>query len=839
MFRQLRQYTVSLFFVSLLVLGSSVFASPVSSSQAKQAIQGWFNLESDPMGMAVSDSLSTVEKLKNDGAPFYVVNFSGGGFAVVSSDDELEPIIAFSSKGNFQATQGTPLWDMVSKDIKERFNSLSSTTQKTSSKTNSIEKTKWNSLISAASKVAVKSSAVSSVSDVRVPPLIQSQWNQTTHNNYTPPAGKNCFNYYTPNNYPSGCVATAMAQIMRHYQYPTAGIGSISFGYTVNTVPQTAYTLGGDNFGGPYNWANMPLIPAIGVTTAQQQAIGALCHDAGIAVHMAYTSSYSGAYMSDALTALSTTFGFSGASMLGSDTTLGNGLFLALDTNLDAHKPLIISVVDASSYGGHAVVADGYGYNSGTRYYHLNMGWGGFDDLWYNLPDISGGASGYTFDLVDRCIYNISTLTAGQIISGRIVDEFSNPIGGVTITADDGVTQYTAVSRMNGVFAIDNLASNTDFVVTVDGTGTSPQLYYMSKHVRTGAAGSWDNDSGNVSVSDLVGFHMSLAACEIAQDLTCPQTSSIAITLACDDDGYDIDGVVGIPGYIQYEITVLPERGSLKEPGGSYIRSVPYVVQNASHQVVYTNEDGLSCEDGFKFVAKDALFGTLIQANMPNINIDVPFISEGFGSGLPSGWSIIDGLTDGYKWGWYGTTNIPNTYWDNQIYLADGFGVSAQMNESLVTNQLMMFPESLGIKLKFNHVYNVWPGSFGCAAAVEITADGMNWQAVAAYTANVEASEEIDLPLGALMGPNVRIRFNFQDQGDSFWGIDNVEFVEKMPTAVKRGDLDHDNDIDSQDLQNFASAWLVNANGDLDFDGDTDILDLAIISTNWLSLPFE
>ena len=124
--------------------------------------------------------------------------------------------------------------------------------------------------------------SLASVSDLRVATLVESRWSQSTA------AGYNCYNYYTPNNYVCGCVATAMAQLMRYYQYPTTGVGTASFAITIDDWPATRSLRGGDGAGGAYNWANMKLVPSTGTTLAQRQAIGAICHDAGVAAHMNY-----------------------------------------------------------------------------------------------------------------------------------------------------------------------------------------------------------------------------------------------------------------------------------------------------------------------------------------------------------------------------------------------------------------------------------------------------------------------------------------------------------------------------------------------------------------------
>ena len=103
-----------------------------------------------------------------------------------------------------------------------------------------------------------------------------------------------------------------------------------------------------------------------------------------------------------------------------------------INPNLDARFPVLLGIIDASVIG-HEVVVDGYGYNIATLYHHLNLGWTGTADAWYNLPTVSTG--NYDFTSVIECIYNVFPQGSGEIISGRVLDAAGNPVDGATITA--------------------------------------------------------------------------------------------------------------------------------------------------------------------------------------------------------------------------------------------------------------------------------------------------------------------------------------------------------------------------------------------------------------------
>ena len=155
------------------------------------------------------------------------------------------------------------------------------------------------------------SGGTSSVSDVRVSPLVKSTWNQS----YVIKSGifsdtkYLCYNYYTPKQYHCGCVATAMAQVMRYHKWPLSYVVPKTFSCSVDGI-YTNLTING----GYYDWDNMPLTPTYSSSDKARQAIGKLTYDAGVSVGMMYEKSGSGAYMSGVAPALRNTFGYANAS---------------------------------------------------------------------------------------------------------------------------------------------------------------------------------------------------------------------------------------------------------------------------------------------------------------------------------------------------------------------------------------------------------------------------------------------------------------------------------------------------------------------------------------------
>jgi len=352
-------------------------------------------------GNRLSEQLAPdIRGIENHGA-YYVVQLAPEGYIVASADDVIEPVVAFSALGSFDPARNKLLALLLSEDMPARqlvAEAVSAGAQKAAAgggegvelrpqhlAAAQLARVKWASLCNrdgayAALAVTPPSDGPdepmhpeyrTSVSDLRVAPLLQSKWSQGTAK------GQNCFNDSTPYNRVCGCVATAMAQYMRYWRRPRGAIGRKA-GYVkvvVNgkTRRWKRYTFGGNGSGGAYDWSNMPLTPhSTTATSYQRQQIGRLCADAGTAIGMKYKGSSSGANTAEVDEALKKYFKYRNGLSL--DSKNKSSLFTKpIRTNLQADRPVFLSI--KRSGGGHAILCDGYGYSSSTLYHHLNMGW--------------------------------------------------------------------------------------------------------------------------------------------------------------------------------------------------------------------------------------------------------------------------------------------------------------------------------------------------------------------------------------------------------------------------------------------------------------------------------
>ena len=561
---------VSIFITSILVmlqLCSSLWALPTTAYDAEMVVKGWLKADPKPLGSDLGRRIVSVETITDDlGKPvYYVVSLQPSGFVIVSADDLVEPIIAFSGSGTYDPSSGSPLKSLLTEDLKARHASVRNTyAPLTVASQVSVSETqkKWDYLIGLAgvsdggyTLMAIAPILDDNLSDIRVAPLAQSKWGQWNYydSNDQPRA---CYNYCTPRlvnnkasfvegdvkNYPVGCVAVAVAQFVLSQRYPQHAIGPKEFTILIEGQEGVCSLHGGDGPDGAYNWEDMVAEPNDSTTDKQFRAIGALCYDAAIAVDTEFGPEGSGASLDNAVKGLLETFEYDNAVWAENEGgNVNRKFFLSLfNCNLDAGIPVILGFRNISyPWYGHAAICDGYGYNFSKLYHHLNMGWEGQFDCWYSLPDIAYPDM-VPFDAITQCVYNIFTEGTGEIISGRIVDSNGVPFEGVTVTAKSQTDPnvHTAVTNDNGIYAFIGINSNTTYTISPNEMGYDFDLnlgYGLEGNiVTTGWSGGDSFDTGNVWGIDFVGYRNSNPNSTESQ-VVCSDTKLIASNRTRDD----------------------------------------------------------------------------------------------------------------------------------------------------------------------------------------------------------------------------------------------------------------------------------------------------------------
>lgn len=490
--------------IFLLLFTPALRADPKTARDARSVASAWLSAAGKPLGAELAGAIKDVRAYRHGGEDnlYYVVSLDPEGFVIVSADDLVEPIIAFSDEGEFDPSPENALYSLANRDIRSRIDAVR--VKKDAAKRKGVAfspegaskaaRGKWSALLTPRPQNEAWT-ALTGISDPRVDRFMFSKWSQT--NECTIP----CYNYYTPpnapgtsTNYPCGCVATSMAQLMRYWQYPTAGVGTASFNIAVCGSQESRSLRGGDGNGGPYDWSNMVLDPDCSTTTVQRQAIGAVTHDAAVAVGMDFCSGGSGITdLMRIVDALQNTFMFSNAKLQFDNehqlpTEARNR---AINSNLHAGHPVLLGIIGNSV--GHVVVCDGYGYNNGSMYHHLNMGWGGSWTAWYNLPIVDSSPS---YDTVAGVMYNIFRSGSGEIIAGRVTDSAGNPIQGATVRAGS----FEATTSNRGAYALTNVASATQYSVTVEKAGYT----FFARNETTGTSIDGTTMCGNLCDVDFV-----------------------------------------------------------------------------------------------------------------------------------------------------------------------------------------------------------------------------------------------------------------------------------------------------------------------------------------------
>ena len=210
--------------------------------------------------------------------------------------------------------------------------------------------------------------AAAGQNSVVVSPLVSCTWNQRApFYNQCPTSGtQHCL---------TGCVATAMAQVMYYWKYPAQapaldGYTSEVNGTTVDALP-----------GGTFDWDNMLDVYPTNATAQQKDAVAMLMRYCGQACHMGYGTSVSGAYSDDELEGMKT-FGYNNdAVLLDRDDFTADEWAAMIEQQLAAGCPILYGGVDADKNAGHAFVVDG----CGGGMYHINWGWSGSGDGYFVL----------------------------------------------------------------------------------------------------------------------------------------------------------------------------------------------------------------------------------------------------------------------------------------------------------------------------------------------------------------------------------------------------------------------------------------------------------------------
>ena len=451
---------LSLFGLVLMIAVSAAFAAPVDMNRAMNCGQKFVYNTLGQKSATFSLAYTQVSEAGTDA--LYVFNYEGG-YVVVAADDRAHPILGYGEGESFDVNN-------IPEGLKYFLGYYARQIQY------AIDNDLPVDLEIAEQWYLVDKEGVMSRTrgEKAVNPLLTTTWDQGWPYNYYAPA---CSSYWTNNHCYAGCVATAMSQVMKYWNWPETGVGEHS--YTTSTYPGGGQALS-VNFGNTtYEWNIMP--NSCSSANAGAMAVALLMYHCGVAVDMDYDPNGSGAHTEDVPDAVVDHFRYASCTEV-----KYRDLFNRTDwedmliAQLDQGFPMVYAGTDNS--GGHAFNCDGY---NAQRYFHFNFGWSGSYNNYYMVEALNTGNGNFNqnqrvvINMIPDYIYDvmvpeIATLGAGPIDAitktvqisftvpavaqsgaaltavehidlkrnGTTIHTFDNLQPGETITYEDNVTEY-------------------------------------------------------------------------------------------------------------------------------------------------------------------------------------------------------------------------------------------------------------------------------------------------------------------------------------------------------------------------------------------------------------
>ena len=392
----------------------------------------------------------TQYQIDNTTPAVFVFNSTDEGFVLVSAEDDARAVLGYSDEGTFDANnipENMQFWLQMYADEMRSATEAKGERREAKGKVNRREIR--GERLEAKGKVNRQEAEAESYPTIS-PILGETVWGQgEPFNNKCPEInGKRTV---------TGCVATAMSQIMYAHKYPTKGTGSHSYTTETKKLKVSA------NFGNTtYDWANMIPDYNKSYTSTQADAVATLMFHAGVAADMDYTVEGSGAVSSIALAAMTEYFGYNKAiNVLPKDFMKEEDLLQVIATDLQAGRPVYVSGSTVNQEG-HAFVCDGM---KSDGYLHINWGWYGMADGYFALsalaPEVQGtGGSASNLAFTEGvCIYsNIKPIAGGEAMPLVTIDK-------LTRTSSDAISKTTAVG-----FSLERFTSTG--IATAAGTVT-------------------------------------------------------------------------------------------------------------------------------------------------------------------------------------------------------------------------------------------------------------------------------------------------------------------------------------------------------------------------------
>jgi methionine-rich copper-binding protein CopC len=462
----MKKYLLSL--IILLLSWQAAFAHPVSSEKAKQVAINFLKSEvslyhSEDVVLLKTYSAPIQQyanpQILEDTPLIYLFADNQQNFVLVAADDVAYAVLGFGSKSTTEENYPFAFQKWLEDYKRQLAYAIEQDLEQQEDAAQS-----WELLLSGNYQAATKA----------VNPLLTTIWNQTPYVNDLCPGGS-----------VTGCVATAMAQVMKYWNHPEQGTGMHSY-----THPQ--YGTLSANFGATtYQWADMP-----NAVNSPNNAVATLMYHCGVGVEMSYSPQVSGAYvvaLDDPVCAENTLKDYFGYSQSLQGVKRDNGYSTTQWTNLikaelDGGRPVLYA--GYGSGGGHAFVCDGY---NNSNYFHFNWGWGGAYDGYFLIDALNpggtgtgGGTGGYNSG--HQALTGVQPESGGGGSDSDLVLYAPVTITPNPINIGEAFSVYTDIANMGnttfqGDFAamlFDNQYNPVDIVQTLQGYTMEPQTHFTN-----------------------------------------------------------------------------------------------------------------------------------------------------------------------------------------------------------------------------------------------------------------------------------------------------------------------------------------------------------------------
>ncbi len=439
-------------FLCLVLCVLMAQAGPVDKQQAQQQAQAFFAKKGKVLKKSATPHKAPRKAAgAADEAYYYVFNSEGNnGFVIVSGDDRTAPVFGYSDTGSFDEKNIPENMRAWLAGYVDEIKALDSETPVVSSDAPLTRMRKAESVMRP------------------IAPLITTKWDQDS------PYNDNCPTY-NGSKCATGCVATAMAQVM--YYYRAQSVNATTAEIPAYTISKRGISIPATPASSPIDWANMTDTYSSSSTAAQNAAVAALMAYCGRSVEMEYGPS-SGAVSQYVPSALEKYFGYAtgGLCISREAYTLQEWEDMVYEELL-AKRPLFYS--GSSAGGGHAFVVDGY---DGEGLFHFNWGWGGMSNGYFllqvanpgNNSGIGASATSDGYASKQSAIFGVNPASAEEAKPATPTTNFSNVAGNSVSIRYSNLT-YETMSFTYGIGYID---SSNHLQTLISGGSYNLQSYY-------------------------------------------------------------------------------------------------------------------------------------------------------------------------------------------------------------------------------------------------------------------------------------------------------------------------------------------------------------------------